>query len=408
MVLDSLKQFCLEHPAKTYWVAYSGGLDSHVLLSLFAKVRETLSIRVSAIHVNHGLSSNANAWSQHCATVCRALQVDYHSRRVLIDTQNGDSIEAQAREQRYAVFADCVQSGDILVTAHQQDDQAETFLLQLLRGAGVKGLSSMPMIKPFSLGQHARPLLAYSRAELVDYAAQQQLSWIEDESNQNKKFMRNFLRHDLLPQLSEREPAAIELISRSAQHCAEAQALLDEFAALDLQQCVGSRDNTLSVQRLNALTPARQRLVLRSWIHARGFRVPDHRRLASILRDVLTADWDRMPCVRWDDAELRRHGDDLYVMSCADVARIKCFEFDPGNDTSNDALKDIVVKYRAGGEVVRIPGRGTQSLKNLFQEWRVPPWERDQIPLLYVGEELIAVVGYFLHPEYSYLQLPLP
>ena len=291
-----------------------------------------------------------------------------------------------------------MQSGDIIVTAHHQDDQAETFLLQLLRGAGVKGLSAMPAVKPFSQGHHARPLLAYSRHELLQYATQEKLSWIEDESNQNKKFMRNLIRLNLVPQLSACEPAAIALIARSAQHCAEAQTLLDEYVTLDLQQCAGSRVDTLSVQRLNALTPARQRLVLRSWIHARGFRMPDHRRLASILADVLTADRDRSPCVRWDDTELRRYGDDLFV-----VARIKRFLFDPGSAAS----KNIIVKYRTGGEVVRIPGRGTQSLKNLFQEWRVPPWERDQIPLLYVGDDLIAVVGYFTHPEFSYLQLPL-
>jgi tRNA(Ile)-lysidine synthase len=402
-LLQTISQFCLANPANTYWIAYSGGLDSHVLLALFAKVREASPIHVRAIHIHHGLSKNADAWSQHCAAVCAALQINFATHTIFIDTTDGKSLEEKAREQRYAIFASLLQAGDILITAHHQNDQAETVLLQLLRGAGVKGLSAMPMVKSFANAQHARPLLSFTRAQLLEYAQAQPLQWIEDESNQNKKFMRNFIRHDLMPLLYAREPAAAQLLTRSAAHCAEAQSLLEEYAAIDLAHCAGSRDHTLSVQQLNALSPARQRLVLRSWIHARGFRLPDHRRLEAILRNVLTAGQNRMPCVRWGDVALRRYGDDLFVMSikAEEIARMKCFLFHPGNDTS----KNVIVKFRTGGEVVPIPGRGTQSLKNLFQEWRVPPWERDQIPLLYVNEDLIAVVGYFLHPDFSYLQL---
>jgi tRNA(Ile)-lysidine synthase len=295
-----------------------------------------------------------------------------------------------------------------MLTAHHQDDQAETFLLQLLRGAGVKGLSAMPEMKEFSQAKHARPLLTFSRAQLLQYAQEQKLQWIEDESNQNIKFTRNFIRHDLMPLLNAREPAATQLLARSAAHCAEAQALLDEYVVADLQQCAGSRDDTLSVDRLSKLTPARQRLVLRSWIQKRGFRMPDHRRLESILRDVLTADWDRMPCVQWDETELRRYGDDLFVINVARSRHCEERSLRRSNPSTDEAIqnqKNITIKYRTGGEVIRIPGRGTQTLKNLFQEWRVPPWERDHIPLLYVGEELVAVVGYFTHPDFAYLQL---
>lgn len=397
-LLENIKQFCAEHPANTYWLAYSGGLDSHVLLSLFAKIRETLPINLRAIHINHGLSKNADAWSAYCAEVCRALQIDFIRQTISVNTENGASLEEVAREQRYAVFASVMQPGDMLVTAHQQDDQAETLLLQLLRGAGVKGLSAMPVIKPFAQAQHARPLISIPREELLQYANERHLHWIEDESNHNKKLMRNFIRHDLMPLLNAREPAATELLARSAAHCAEAQALLDEYVVTDLTRCAGSREETLSVGALSTLSPARQRLVLRSWIHARGLRLPDHRRLASILKDVLTADWDRMPCVRWGEVELRRYGDDLFIMKKRAQQRGLTPLLPPF----------FTVKFRIGGEVVRIPKRGTQSLKNLFQEWRVPPWERDQIPLLYVGEEIIAVVGYYVHPEFSYLQLLLP
>lgn len=394
-LFESLKQFCLINPASTYWVAYSGGLDSHVLLSLFAKLRETLLINVRAVHINHGLSKNAVSWAEHCAVVCRDLKIDFATYVISVDTQNGTSVEECAREKRYAIFADLLQEGDMLLTAHHKDDQAETFLLQLLRGAGVKGLSAMPEVKPFAKAMHARPLLTFSRAQLLQYATEQGLSWIEDESNQNTKYTRNFIRHDLMPLLSAREPAATQLIARSAAHCAEAQALLDEYVAVDLQQCAGSRADTLSVQQLIKLTPARQRLVLRSWIHKRGFRLPDHRRLEAILSDVLTADWDRMPCVQWGEAELRRYGDDIFIMNSNDIARTCSVS------ARGDLPKNTTVKFRTGGEVVRIPGRGTQSLKNLFQEWRIPPWERDSIPLWYVDEEIVAVEGYYLHPDFN-------
>lgn len=397
-LLKELMQFCANNGSKIYYIAYSGGLDSHVLLSLMAKVRDTLPINIRAIHINHGLSPNAAKWQQHCKKVCRELNIELIIEAITVNSSNGASLEESAREQRYAIFADKLQADDILLTAHHQDDQAETFLLQLLRGAGVKGLSAMPLIKPFAQGKHARPLLSFRRNELLQYATEQQLSWIEDESNENKKFTRNFIRHDLLPLLIAREPATTPLLARSAAHCAEAQALLEEFAVADLQQCLGSRSNTLSVQQLSTLSEARQRLVLRTWIQSNGFRVPDHRRLASIMEDVLTAEWDRMPCVCWDGVELRRHGDDLFVMRTPLAAKLPS----PMNVPNVGML---TFKFRTGSEVVRIPGRGSQSLKNLFQEWRVPPWERDRIPLLYLGEEIIAVLGYFVHPDFSYLQL---
>jgi len=397
-LLENLKQFCVSYRADTYYIAYSGGVDSHALLSLMAKVRETQPIRIRAIHINHQLSPNAKDWQQHCEKACRDLNIDFITESITIDTTNGASLEEAARQQRYTVFAKRLQPNDLLLTGHHQDDQAETFLLQLLRGAGVKGLSAMPVIKPFTAAKHARPLLTVSRAELLQYANENNLHWIEDESNENKKFMRNFVRHELLPLLNTRESAASQLLSRSAGHCAEAQHLLEEYVIADLQYCAGSGENTLSAKQLLTLSPARQRLVLRTWIQTSGFRVPDHRRLASILQNVLTAKWDGMPCVKWDDVELRRYNDDLFVMAALTAPILP-------KEKEIAGIGKVICKFRQGGEVVRIPGRGAQSLKNLFQEWRVPHWERDRIPLLYLGEEIIAVEGYYVHPDY--LELPL-
>ena len=226
---------------KTYWVAYSGGLDSSVLLSLFAELRRQLPIKLKAIHINHGLSPNASTWASLCATQCQSLQISYLERSVQVNANDGESIEEVARKKRYAVFAKCLEDGDILLTAHHQDDQAETFLLQLLRGAGVKGLAAMPQVKAFARGQHMRPLLEFSRSHLQAYAKERQLVWVDDESNLNLDFARNYIRHQLMPVLLQQWEGASDVIARSAAHCAEAQALLEEYALTDCEKVKGSK-----------------------------------------------------------------------------------------------------------------------------------------------------------------------
>lgn len=371
------------HPG--YIIAFSGGLDSSVLLSLCAKLRESHPIKLTAIHINHGLSLHADDWEQHCRTVCDELQVDLIICKLEIKQMKGESLEEVARELRYQAFANVMDEGNVLLTAHHQDDQAETVLLQLLRGAGLKGLAAMPVKKAFASGWQVRPLLAHTRAELEQYAREQQLHWIEDESNQSIRFTRNQIRRELLPYLQQRWPAATATLARSAEHIAEAQALLEEYALEDWKKVIGSKENTLSVAKLLALSPARQRLVMRTWISQSGFTLPNARKLAAIQSDVLSAKWSAMPCVAWGDVELRRYRDDLYLVV--------------SHRSPLPERGGVEIRFGRSCDTVLIPGRGKLSLKNLFQEWGVPPWERSSLPLLFMGDQLIEAVGYYIAPK---------
>lgn len=395
---------------KTYWIAYSGGMDSHVLLALCYQVSLEQSLPFRVMHVNHGLSLHAAAWSQHCAMVCAQYQFSLEQVSLHLQSVEGESLEAVAREQRYAAFAQYLQAGDILLTAHHQDDQAETFLLQLMRGAGVKGLSAMPEIKLFAQGYHARPLLNCTRDDLLQYAKEQQLNWIEDESNSNEGFTRNYVRHTVMPRLQERWPSVNAAIARSAQHCAEAQSLLEEYGSQLCDSALGLEQGSLSVSALQKLSVSQQKLALRTWISAAGFGLPDVKKMEAILSNVLNADWDRFPCVAWGDVELRRHRDQLYVMNkldAHDVARQIDWNITQpfvlpgvgeyriehyiGRKIPED--RELVsVRFRQGGEVIDIPGRGRLSLKNLLQEWNIVPWLRDKLPLIYVDDELLGII----------------
>lgn len=403
---------------QTYWVAYSGGIDSHVLLALCAEFRRHTSIKLRAIHINHNLSPHAQAWSNHCKAICAEYDIDLIVREIKLDLQAGESLEEEARKKRYAVFAEYVNIDDVLLTAHHQDDQAETMLMQLMRGAGLKGLSAMPAMKVFAKGWHARPLLDVDRVNLQQYAQANQLRWIDDESNQNSKMTRNFIRHHVLSVLKERWSSATNVIARSAAHCAEAQALLEQFALELCEQVKGSVENTLSIQKLLTLEEAKQRLVLRTWIHGCGFSLPNVDKIEVIRSNVLTAANDRMPCVTWGEVEVRRFRDDLFLLSALKQHKVQqCHDWNlqqplvlphvgvlqaekVNAQNSLRMVGDVQVRFRQGGEVINLPNRGRHKLKNLFQEWNVTPWLRDRIPLIFIGETCIAAVGYFIDPDY--------
>lgn len=390
---------------KTYWVAFSGGMDSHVLLELMAELRQHSPIHLRAIYINHGLSPHAAKWGAHCRQVCADYHIELIERSVCVDISDGRSLEEVAREQRYAVFAEYIQAGDVLLTAHHQDDQAETMLLQLMRGAGPKGLAAMPMVKPFGRGFHLRPLLTVSHEELIQYAKEKQLRWIEDESNAETTLARNFIRHEVMPSLKSRWPTVAATISRSASHCGEAQALLEEYAVEDWKKVTGSQEKTLSVQKLLTLSSPRINQVLRLWVSQQGYSLPDTKKMAAIQTDVLRAAWDRSPCVMWEGAEVRRYRDDLYLLAplapidenweevwdlvtpieVPGVGVLQAMEID-------GVEGPVTVRFRRGGETLCLPKRGRHTLKNLFQEWNVLPWLRDRVPLVFKGGELVGVV----------------
>ena len=412
---DSLYRQLLPHPASAYRVAYSGGLDSHVLLHALVRLRERLVVDIGALHVNHALQTNADRWEEHCRLVCEALGVGYESLRVDAAASPGESPEAAARDARYAAMTGWLPAGACLLSAQHRDDQAETLLLQLLRGSGVNGLAAMPRVSEFGRGQLLRPLLAFTRRQLQVYAEANGLHWIEDPSNRDPAFDRNFLRARIFPVLQERWPAATAALSRSAAHCAEASDLLQQLAERDLASLRGSSTGRLSLAGLGELPQQRQRNVLRHWIRQTTAAMPSTAVLARICNDILRSRRDAAPCVRWGGHELRRYRDDLYLLkqrpeagSSTDIEwRLSAPLCLPDEGGVLNALPQtgrgirasavgtgVRVSWRRGGERCLPAGRGQHhSLKKLFQERGIPPWERSRIPLIYINDQLAAVAG---------------
>jgi len=384
--MDALSNFLIPF-FKTYcankrvYVGFSGGMDSHVLLHVSASLRSLIPFQLSAIHVNHNIQHQSHAWEKHCTEVCSQLKIELKIER-LSETFSTD-LENQLRKKRYALFKKYVQSNDILLVAHQQNDQAETLLLQLLRGAGPKGLSAMPFIKPFAKGYLARPLLDISRDDLLRYAKKYQLSWIEDESNRDTRFARNFLRQSILPLIAKRWPSVSATLSRAAKHCASQEKLLSDYIMDDLKTCAGHYQNTLSVQKIMQFNVERRQMIFRVWILSQQFKLPSEKKLNEITKSVLKAGVDRQPYLSWDQVEVRRYRDDLYVME-------KLKPHDAAKVLSLDQNKTI--RFRQGGEKIKLPGRTHHhSLKKILQAKGIPPWLRDRVPLVYENDELVEI-----------------
>lgn len=403
-------------PVRRYWIAYSGGADSHVLLHALAALRDRLNGAVlQAVHVHHGLHADAERWVAHCRAICTALEVELQVLRVDARPGRGQSPEAAAREARYGALRHRLEAGDALVTAHHQEDQAETLLLQLLRGSGPRGLAAMPESAVFGAGLHLRPLLGFSRQALRDYARCHELAWVEDSSNAALDYHRNYLRHEILPRLRTQWPAASATMARAAGHSAEAAELLNELAAVDLRAAgVDEAAGCLSVSVLLGLPAARRRNVLRFWLQGLGLPVPSSAQLERLQEDVLRAAADAEPCARWPGAEVRRYRDRLYAMAplaAPDRRRVLAWDLNSAlvlpdgcgrlavHATTGGGLKAdlphggaVTIRFRQGGERCRPAGRReTHALKKLLQERGVPPWQRARMPLIYVDGQLAAV-----------------
>ena len=395
--------------ANTWRIAFSGGLDSTVLLHLLAHLAKNQSLpALSAIHVHHGLQAAADAWPAHCQAVCDALGVPLQV--VHVQVQPGASLERAARDARYGAFVEATQANELLLTAQHRDDQAETLLFRLLRGAGVRGLSGMPSQRPLGRGHLMRPLLDVSRAELEAYATAHQLSWIEDPSNQDRQFSRNYLRHQVFPVLSERWPQAVATMARSAAHLSEAQALLDELAQIDLAEATTVSDfdwlgvPSLALASLAKLSAARQRNALSHWLTSLT-RLPDsdHWSGWDNLRD---ATGDARPVWRLADGELHRSAGRIWWLSgcwlCKPPPTVQWA--DPSKSLAlpeNGVLTltgqipggQLQIRYREGGEVMYLPERGHRDLKRLLNEFGVPAFARGRLPLVYRDGQLLAVAN---------------
>ncbi|MVW89089.1 tRNA lysidine(34) synthetase TilS [Pseudomonas sp. PB101] len=395
--------------ATAWHIAFSGGLDSTVLLHLLAHLAKTQSLpTLNAIHVHHGLQAAADAWPEHCRSVCAALGVPLQVVRVQV--QPGASLERAARDARYHAFTETVQANEVLLTAQHRDDQAETLLFRLLRGAGVRGLSGMPRQRPLGKGHLLRPLLDVTRAELEAYASEQGLSWVEDPSNEDRQYSRNYLRHQVFPALASRWPQAVATMARSAAHLSEAQALLDDLADIDLSLASTVSDfdwlglPSLELAALEKLSVARQRNAISRWLEPRT-RMPDSDHWSG-WEDLRDATGDARPIWRLAQGELHRAGGRVWWVSGAwlNPLPVAGTWLDPalplvlpGNGvlTLSGKIPDgpVQIRYREGGEVMGLPNRGHRDLKRLLNENAVPSFVRGRLPLLYKDGQLLAVAN---------------
>lgn len=405
-------------PAQRYIVAYSGGLDSHVLLHLCALFSKR---PVRAIYVHHGLQNEANQWEEHCAEICESLQIPFKSIHVDASRRPGESPEETARKTRYAALKSELKPGDCLLTAHHQDDQSETVLLQLFRGAGVAGLAAMPVIRMINQAFHARPMLSFSRNEIHDYADENDLKWVEDPSNTDTNFDRNLLRHDIIPVIKKRWPQLGDSLSKMAAQQQDALEIIESMAAIDLASVLSQKDHTIDIVGLTKLSKARQLNVLRSWIHQCANDAPTANILHQVIESMLNAADDASPEVCWGESEIRRYQGQLYCLKRLEHDATEIFYWNPKQKLVLENLgielrvdltplqdlkpevfnKVLKVAFRQGGEKIRPVGRKhTHSLKKLMQEAGIPPWERSRIPLIYLDEELIGVYGYWIAEGY--------
>ena len=394
----------------------SGGIDSVVLFHLVRACQPTLGFRFSCVHVHHGLSARADQWAEFCRSLCVAHGVPFDLQRVSVARDDPAGIEAAARAARRRVFATI--EADALLTAHHQDDQAETLLLQLLRGAGPKGLAAMATWHhpPGWKAAQLRPLLGVTRADIRAYAEQHRLRWVEDESNLDSRYRRNALRNVLLPQLARHFPGYAATLARAAALQGEAAELLDDLASNDAAAAVS--DGGLDCLALARLSPARQRNLLRHFIAAKGYRLPNERRLEQGLQQLLNAGRDAQVCVNLGEVELHRfRGQARLVAHAAEgssdaiewhgeahldlpwLAQPLRFSAAAGAGMKREWLEAgaVEVRRRQGGERLRpVSGGPHRSLKNLLQDAAIPPWLRDTLPLLWCGEQLAwaAGVGY--------------
>lgn len=410
---------------RRYLVAFSGGIDSSVLLHALAASSEVHQTPVLAIHINHGLHEDAPVWQTHCREVADELEVPHICRTVSVNDNSGLGIEAAARQARYDAFRDIVEEDDWLLSAHHEDDQAETLLLNLFRGSGLAGLAGIGAIQRFAEGMLVRPMLDISSDDLTSYAEEHGLSWIDDPSNLDTRFDRNYLRRDIVPALAERWPGVSQRLGRSAGLAAEASELLNDLAQLDLANLVvGAKPDKLDIDGLKTLSEKRQRNLLRYATRQCGLPPPPATRLRQVTQELIPAREDAQPLVEWPGAEIRRYRNNLYLLAAVPgkeaLATTKLtadgnwldlgegrgqIRLEAGIDGGIDreaVERGLALRYRQGGEVFCPVGRKrTHKLKKLLQEDGIVPWMRQRIPLLYSGDYLVAIGDLWVAAEAS-------
>ncbi|MGK0673332.1 MAG: tRNA lysidine(34) synthetase TilS [Halothiobacillaceae bacterium] len=419
-----LRKIPLHLRRRPFLVAFSGGLDSTVLLHLLSRLRDAEElVSLTAMHVHHGLHPQADHWAEHAEATCRELGIPLILEKIQVKP-TGEGLEAAAKKARYRSLASRMEEGGVLLTAHHRDDQAETFLLQLMRGAGVRGLASMPTLVPFARGWHLRPLLEFGRHEIHAYALEHGLHWVMDPSNTNIHHARNLIRHRIFPVLHTHWPKAETTLARAARRMAITEGLLEDLGRLDLAAARSDQLDRLDVTVLARLTDHRLFNAVRTWLIELDLPLPPEPRLVE-LRRILDARADALPILRWKGGEIRRWRAGLYArpedtrtvdpsfsiwwdaataLDCPELGWRLIPHKTMGSGLRLDAVQTagLGIRLRQGGEKIRLAGQTHhQSLKNLLQAASIPPWERERLPLFFIDEHLVQVGDRWIDTSYT-------
>ena len=414
MIDQSIEQAILDHikNRQSLLVAYSGGVDSTVLLHALTQLKQQQrpDLQLSAIYIHHGLSQNADSWARHCQQQCQIWQVPLIIEKVRLDPMAGN-IEQQARNARYQAIYRHLKSDQMLCTAQHLDDQCETFLLALKRGSGPAGLSAMPV----ESNRHLRPLLTISRQQIEAYANRHQLTWIEDESNQDDHYDRNFLRLKVLPLINQRWPQFSQMVARSASLCQQQEALINELLDNDFHQLLTTQGQ-LRLSPLINYSEYKRNAILRMWFRQQGVMMPSQKQLALIWQTVVEAKEDANPKFVLHNKQIRRYQNQLYLLPLYDDTEHLVINWDltsplvlPDNigqlqsHYQHDlncrlpqADEAVTVRFHAQGRLQIVNRQGSRAIKKIWQEHQIPPWMRTRTPLIYYNEQLICAVGVFV------------
>lgn len=417
-LIDYLQHSLAEYPQVQRWyLGLSGGLDSVVLLHAAVQSGLLESRQLQALHINHQLQAESDGWAEHCWALCQQWSVPI--RVIDVDVSAGAGPEDQARRARYQVFESLLTADTGLLLAHHADDQAETLLMRLIRGSGPKGLAGIPASRALGEGLILRPLLPFSRQQLETYAGEAQLRWIDDPSNADPVYDRNFLRHQIIQPLQQRWPELNQRLAKTAAFCAEADDLLTQLAEIDHPRCQvqSMAGNGLAIDALKQLPPNRQRNLLRHWLSGFMTQLPEAVYIDRILSEVIPAREDADPAVTFTNAEqtyqVRRHQHGIYLIKPAHWQQPEPFVWDgqttvhlPGgtlsvepsgpNSPATGLPTNLSVRFRQGGEQIKLAKHGrpkgaSSQLKKWLQNTGMPSWQRDCLPLIYAGDELVVV-----------------
>lgn len=422
-LVSHLEQFLTHHQLhdNAIVLGLSGGIDSVVLLDLLAKSTFKKS-RLKVVHIHHGLSNDADQWQTFCAALCDSYNIDFYTEQVEItDLKLG--IEGAAREARYSALAKYLNSDSILLTAQHENDQAETLLLALKRGSGVLGLAAMQPISNLAVGRQARPLLSVSQHAIDQYASANNLTWVEDDSNNDIRFDRNFLRHHIIDSLNERWPHFSKSAARSAQLCQEQMTLSDEIAHIDFSEC-GVENDQISITHLSTLSDVRVNNVLRYWLRKNNVAIPSYKQFSQLVKQLLGAKQDANITVVLGKHQIKRYQSHAYITPTHDdvlsslivdnqfssiVLPAGFGEISFNNESSQIRVKApttnqrVTIEFGLNGSIKGWPTEREKrrTLKKLWQEYQVVPWQRSQIPCLCYDGILVAVLGYWIETEYA-------